>query len=727
MNPQSNNYSQYPPPPSQQTSYGYATNPYPVQHHQQQPPAYPQYPVPQQQQALPRLIQSQQTPYNRSFQPTPPHNQLQQPRQQRTAAPQYREQNNVRRQTESDANVPNGPGAPPAEDLEDQLRTALRSENEQGVGDGGGDYDERSNDDDEEAEDEEEPVFNLPPPPEGIYATEEELEEAVHSWSLQHGYELVRRASKKNAAGKVYKRYLHCSKYGKLANTGKLTDATRKRKARKTNRQNCPMSLAVVRTDPSGSSPRWQVRHRKTHHNHGPLEAVAMTGHRRRARMGGMEKAIDGLFQIGTPTAQVLTFLQRTNPDGLFTRTDVANMKLKFKKFGTCVTAGKSLAREASNRPFGGSTACLRCRTKKCRCDSGRPICGECRAQGVECQYDAETAIEANNLTNTLDDGSGDVDNTIMDNTGLGAEDSTGLPPERGGRRATQLAQNREAAQKILQDLRTFQTEHIKPKRLELNSSSVEILAQSSCGSGTSYKNVPTLASTKDWQAYSDAFLEASHKENTYETLLREKVEPVAPLPLEGEDETDVDEWNEHVKQLAIYNRRNGLLLGSLWSTLAPTLRVRIQSLKSAADAWQELEAICFPRGSDHAFTLYRTLMDTTLDTCAGDLQEYIGRLETAWFAFARVKRGQSAIAKDHPDRHRVGTVGMVAHEMMGEEHLCFVFLAGLGERFKRWVETLCLTSNVAGYGTGYRVGFRDLVKRAVEWEGTQRGGRGRG
>ncbi|KAK3677797.1 hypothetical protein LTR78_002647 [Recurvomyces mirabilis] len=723
MNPQQSNYSQYPPPP-QQNHYGYASNPYPTQ----QQNAYPAYPTPQQQLA-PHQVQAQQAQFIRPFQQPAASRSQQQTPQQRSGTSQYRLPNNVPQQPRVEDNVPTGPGAPPADDLEEQLRTALQRESGQA-----GDEAEEGSNGEEEAEaeeDEDQPIFNLPPPPEGTYPTEAELEQAVHSWSLEHGYELVRRASKKNANGKIYKRYLHCSKYGKLANTGKLTDATRVRKPRKTNRQGCPMSLAIVALEPSNSNGQWQVRHRKTHHNHGPVEAVALTGHRRRARQGGMEKAIDGLFQIGTPTTQVLQFLQRTNQDGLYTRTDVANMKLKFKKFGTCITHGKAHAR-SGDRPFGATIACNRCRKKKCKCDRSRPTCQQCQIDKAECVYDKETTIEPNLLNDIRATAAAGDQDTDMDISIVEQEGPSQQTPTSGSRGQTQLSRNRAAAEQILNDLRTFQSEHVKAKRLDLKSSSVEILAQSSCGSGTSYTKVPTLTLPKDWDAFSEAFVEASQKENLYDTLLGERGEPIAPVVGEDEEEVDVDDWNEYIKQQAIFNRRNGLLLGSLWSALGPSFRTRVQGFKKAADAWASLEEICSPRGSEHAYKKFSELTDTNLETCGNDLQEYIGRLETAWHAFAKIKRSQQ-VPHDTLGRHRVelststrlqhgssGTPGGSGADVLPEETLCFLFLRGLGDRYRRWVETLCQTSNVAGFGTGYRVGFKDLTKRAAEWEGLQ-------
>ncbi|TKA73763.1 hypothetical protein B0A55_07125 [Friedmanniomyces simplex] len=700
---QPTNYSAYPPPP-----------PPGVPGVQQQPQYFRSFDhatIPSQQQTP---LQHTQTP------------QQHQPRRQQPAPAAPSGQHAGPAQMPQDINAPAGPGVPPAQDLEDQLRNALQNDNtltDNEHDDGGDDDHDHANADD----DDEGAIFNLPPPPEGNYPSVEELERVVHAWTLEHGYEVVRRASKKNANGVIYKRYYHCSKHGKLANTGKLTQATRVRTNRKTNRQNCPMSMAVVAVDPSNPEGEWQIRHRKTHHNHGPIEGVALAGHRRRARMGGVEKAVDGLFAIGTPTSQVVQFLQRTNPEGLFTRTDVANMKLKYKKFGTCVHLKDQFARDPE-RALGLPSACLRCRGKKVRCNSARPMCQNCAVANEQCLYDHEPG-QAPLFNNAQGGTSQDASPVIGDDgepTGVQQTSTPGTTTRRRNAR-TDLGDRRAATEQILQDLQNFRHEHVKPKRLDMNSSSVEILAHSSCGNGDSYKTIPKLTATAEWQSYSDAFLEASLKENTEETLTGAKTEPIRPnSTILGED-VDVEDWNEYVKQSAIFTRRNGILLASLWSTLAPSFRTRIHGFKRAAQAWRALEEMCCPRGPDQAFKLYSELHDITLASCDGKLNEYISRLETAWTGFGRLKQSQQfpqgRLGRSAQHAVAAPTMPGTGMDVVGEEALCFLFLRGLGKGWARWVEVLCRTGNVGGFGTGARVGWREVVRRALEAEGGGTGG----
>jgi hypothetical protein len=656
------------------------------------------------------------------YQPLDPrHAQQQQQQQQQLAHPNVHRTASQQYGQPPVASPSNGPGAPPPDfnspspmqynDLTGNVRREAEDEDDDGA------QPEQDNDD--------EAVFHLPPPPEGTYETPEALEEAVHSWSLEHGYELVRRASKKNAKGVLYKRYMHCSRHGKAANTGKLTNATRQRFNRKSSRMNCPMSIAVVAIDPNNTDGQWQIRHRKTHHNHGPMDALNLAGHRRRARAGGIEQAVDGLFAIGTPTAQVLQFLQRTNPHGLFTRTDVANMKLKYKKFGTCLVKADTTA--THGRP------CNECRARKIKCNNRRPTCAACRDAGKTCVYDHPPEEETGNADST--EGAAPETGGDMDD----AQDQNDIDEgqQQGGRRRprgamSEFQQKAQRAEEILASLQAFQTQHVAPTRLDFQSSAVEILAASSCGSGDSYRNVPVLTSISDWPTYRDLMTEACMKENTFDVLIATKTEPIAPP-----SDCKVEDWNEYVKRAAIFNRRNAALTAALWGTMAPTFRSRVQKLTKAAEIWAVLEDACLPRGSQTGFKLYVELHNITQANSA-DLKDYILRLENAYTAFNRLSTHWHA-QNDAPGTLKAPNVSThggafsnlhtphpssilpASQDVFTEEMLCFLFLSKLTPEFTRWVESVCATNNVAGFGTGPTLHFVDLTRRAVEYEMTMR------
>lgn len=650
---------------------------------------------------------------------------------------------------------------------------ALRREAENPSGDANQDNEDEDMDDQEEGEgNEDDPVYQLPPPPEAIYPNEVELEKAMHAWSLEHGYELVRRASKKNARGQLYKRYFHCSKHGKVASQ-RASEKTKVRVNRKSNRIGCPMSLAAVSVDPHDPSGNWQIRHRKTHHNHPAVDAIKLAGHRRRARVGGVETAVDGLFAINTSTGDVLKFLQRTNPDGLFNRTDVANMKLKFNKYGTCAQKGGEpvpVEKPPPSTKTGFPSACDACRSKKTKCDSVRPVCGACMRTKTACHYNHQphpraqqpprqnsTQAQAgasrtrtgqqnnanvnnhqpgasNGLQSGLqsviapamqqglqnqDDSSMMLDSSTIDNSGFQAMSNNPLD--------NQQQQNARQAEQVLAALANFQQEHVKPTRLSLESSSVEVLANSTCGNGDSYKAVTPrpFGLGSDWRLFKENFMAAAVKENAYDVLIGVKKEPQKPTDEDGE--VTIEQHNEYIKQLAIFKRRNEMLKIGIKESLHPTLWSRVSMVKTAWEIWGHLEDMCMPRGSDQAYARFQDLVMITHQQC-GTLDNYIYTLESKFHEFNQMahhhetRRAASALNQSNLEKVKRAQGG---DGTFPEWILCFVFLKNLGLQHQPLAQNLCKKNNIGGYGSGERVTFKELtslVKRAIEWE-TQRSG----
>lgn len=276
------------------------------------------------------------------------------------------------------------------------------------------------------------------------------------------------------------------------------------------------------------------------------------------------------------------------------------------------------------------------------------------------------------------------------------------------------------SANEILNQLKAFQAEHINQERLTLESSTVEVLAHSSCGNGDSYNNLPILTTEKDWPAFRDALKQAALKENTHDVLIGAKLEPQRPPPNVNTGLIDVDVWNEYIRQLAIYNRRNQLLLSALLQKTAPVFKNRIQVVNTATQAYLFLEDICAPRGSLTAFQTYNTLHTTTLASCNSNLQSYISTLESHWKSFRELKVNQgntpvtSAKYPDAPAMIIAKNLPTSGGEVVSEEVMVFVFLRGLGDAWEGWVDGICRTSNVGGFGTGERLGWKEVCRRAV-------------
>ncbi|CZT18242.1 uncharacterized protein RCC_04087 [Ramularia collo-cygni] len=720
------NHNDAPPYPAYTQQYGYppsAVTYAPTQPPYPYPTQLPQNPAQQQQQH--HLQQQQQQPPPHFFQSLP------QGTSRQIATPTRRQQQHIPGNLQNgNRSIPptpgHGPGAPPPEhnsppgvNYEEALMDALRRENDAGAssntvnnGNAGGNVHEDDDDDEDEQmnDDIDEPVYQLPPPPEAVYPNEIELENAMHAWSLEHGYELVRRASKRNAAKQLYKRYFHCSKHGKVSHKA-VRKEDRKRINRTSNRMNCPMSLAAVAVDPHDPSGNWQIRHRKTYHNHPAVDVVHLAGHRRRARNPAVEAAVDGLFAIGTNVGDVLKFLQKTNPDGLFKRTDVANMKLKFKKFGTCAQGSDEQPQGARSIPGASSTTCSACRVKKTKCNNARPICDVCASSDTPCHYDtpADPGLEEprdGDMT-TL---SQNLDTTASSQSGPGL--------------------NALHAERVLAALNSFQQEHIRPTRLTLESSAVEILAASTCGNGESYRNAlgtRTFGFGDDYASFKEAFLSAAMKENTRDVLIGVKREPSKPTVEEGE-EVSVEEWNEYVKQLAIYKRRDDMLKAALRESTTKVLWARISRLEAAREMWSAIEDLCRPRGSDEAFARFSALQEITLEG-SRDFETYVFDMRRKWEEFnemaacheARRAPAQLNQSSIEISKRREGGDGTFSEEM-----LCFLFLRNLGGQYQGLAANMSKRHNIGGYGSGERVTFKELallVRRGVEGDGS----RGRG
>lgn len=563
--------------------------------------------------------------------------------------------------------------------------------------------DEEDDSEQENQEEEDGVLYPLPPPPERNYPSEAALEKAIHAWSLEHGYELVRRASKKNAKGLLYKRYFHCSKHGKIEARKKDADKERVRVNRKSNRTGCPMSLAAVSVDPHDPSGEWQIRHRKINHNHPGVEAVKLAGHRRRARTSGVEKTVDGLFHLNTPTTEILKYLQTNHPDGLFTRTDVANMKIKWKKYGSCATGaddGIPKAPPAQTQPAVQSVACNSCRSKKTKCDRARPVCGTCTKSHAACHYNHDQQMQQNAsrreslMTHVPED-------SIMQLPGNDVDAPIGVLPPASPKVARRPRASAAAPSAPPQSIPADPTREMK---LSLSSSSVEVLAYASCGNGDSYKSVPRLLSTVDWAEYQDAFLEAAMKENTWEVLTGVKQEPVAPP-----SNVSTEEWNEHIRQLAIYHRRNHVLLAAIRGSLGPALKPRFGSYASAEKLWKALEETCSPSGSAQAFGRFRELLAITLESRGKNFERYAHDLHMKWCEFNDASQMNATLFGSSAGPGHVE--GQPKAEAFNEGLVCMLFLENLGSDHQRMAAEICRDHDICGLGSGPKLGFKALIE----------------
>jgi hypothetical protein len=197
--------------------------------------------------------------------------------------------------------------------------------------------------------------------------------------------------------------------------------------------------------------------------------------------------------------------------------------------------------------------------------------------------------------------------------------------------------------------------------------------------------------------------------------------------------------WNEYIRQLAIFNRRNTILFSALSGSLTPQLRSRIQALGTAREVWTFLGTMCAPPGVTQAIQRFSALHTITLAVCLGSVDLYAQRLETAWKSYnqaslppisalrvvePRLAHEQYAPFLPGGDSTAGDGSGQQQQQQQQqslrfpESALCMLFLHNLGPDNKDLTERLCKDYNVGGFGQGPLVGFQDLVlvtKRAFE------------
>jgi hypothetical protein len=290
----------------------------------------------------------------------------------------------------------------------------------------------------------------------------------------------------------------------------------------------------------------------------------------------------------------------------------------------------------------------------------------------------------------------------------------------------TPVRQIAQQAQDVFAALANFQQEYIRPTKLDLTSSAVEILASSTCGNGESYKSaIPTpFTLGGDWRTFQESFEAAAVKENCADVLLGHKKAPPKPTPPSGRD-VPVEEHNEYIKQTAIFRRRDAMLKQGFRDTLEPSLWARLKPLRTAHDIWVALEDLCSPRGSDQAYAHFRALHDITLDRCGHNLDRYVNEFELGLLDYNQLqvthelRRPSAALIRSHAEALKRKSSG-AGNGSFPDEMLCFLFLRNLGPRHQTLAMNLTKTNNIGGFGSGVRVTFRDLaaqVQRAMEWD----------
>lgn len=170
----------------------------------------------------------------------------------------------------------------------------------------------------------------MPLPPEATFPTLQELEDSVHAWTLQYGYELVNTSSqKKGTHGQ--KKTVRCGRAGKTKNCRKLDHTTRVRKT-SSHKSGCKVSVLYV-TDDKEQGP-WSIQHPRqpASHNHLPTKAEALPNYRRSKRTAELVSVVKAHLSAGIPTRQSLAVLCTEFPDSFQTCRDLYNIKREHRR-----------------------------------------------------------------------------------------------------------------------------------------------------------------------------------------------------------------------------------------------------------------------------------------------------------------------------------------------------------------------------------------------------------
>ncbi|OWZ22403.1 hypothetical protein PHMEG_0002912 [Phytophthora megakarya] len=131
-------------------------------------------------------------------------------------------------------------------------------------------------------------VYSIPPPPECVYLSRSDAEEALHKWTLENGFNV----SKINAAyikdtKNIHTQYYECDRAGMPKNTGRLQEGQRLRPMRGSKRSGCRMEIKLSAVDMNRLDWRLAVVHHKygsVEHNHLLSRAVRIhAAHRQHA------------------------------------------------------------------------------------------------------------------------------------------------------------------------------------------------------------------------------------------------------------------------------------------------------------------------------------------------------------------------------------------------------------------------------------------------------------
>ncbi|KAG3062387.1 hypothetical protein PI125_g24544 [Phytophthora idaei] len=184
----------------------------------------------------------------------------------------------------------------------------------------------------------------IPPPPQAVYPSPDLAEEALHQWTKDYGFNLSRRRVRytDEEDRKVWARNYECGRTGCPKNTHHLTEETRTRTMRGSERSSCPMRIALHAVSKKDTDGPWKIVHtaRSYHHNHEPSRDIRVhAAIRSRAARASREQACvttSDLVELQTAAGVAVSTIQDTvlgaDPNSLVLAKDIANTKSALRR-----------------------------------------------------------------------------------------------------------------------------------------------------------------------------------------------------------------------------------------------------------------------------------------------------------------------------------------------------------------------------------------------------------
>ena len=188
-------------------------------------------------------------------------------------------------------------------------------------------------------------LWHIEPPPEELFSSQEKAVAAIHAWTLQHGFNVVRRSADKlnGDPGAVWRRYYECDQAGKPKHTQHLTEEQRQRPMRGSKKHGCPMRLCIRAVDLDDLDGEWIIHHTRNGsvlHSHPPSrEPSVHSDHRRRQMSEAVETHAASLQEtiavqsaVGVRTQNIQAAILYSHPDSLLVAKDISNAKEQAKR-----------------------------------------------------------------------------------------------------------------------------------------------------------------------------------------------------------------------------------------------------------------------------------------------------------------------------------------------------------------------------------------------------------